>query len=55
MKTTKRTIASSAKTSSAYQRILADKRAMRDYFANIDPSVGPLTNDREGIQSVSVR
>lgn len=55
MQTTKRIISPSAKTSEAYQRILADKRAMRIHFASINPVAGVLSNDREGIQSVPVR
>jgi hypothetical protein len=55
MKTTKRTISSSAKTSPAYLQMLADKQAMRNHFASLTPVAGLFSNDSEGIQSVSVR
>lgn len=55
MKTTKRTIATSVKTSAVYQQILADKQALRDKCANMNPATGLFSNDTERFQSVSVR
>lgn len=55
MKTTKRIISSSAKNSPAYLQILADKQAMRNHFASMNPATGLFSNDSEGIRPVSVR
>lgn len=55
MKTTKRTIATSVKASAAYQQILADKQALREYCANMTPEAGLFGNDTERFQPVPVR
>jgi hypothetical protein len=49
MKVTKRAISASARNSQAYQQMLADKEALRNYCA------GLTVNDKSSLQSVSVR
>lgn len=49
MKTTKRIIAASAKTSAVYQRIMADKKALKEHCASLGTA---LTNDKKGTESV---
>ncbi|MEZ0610853.1 hypothetical protein ACAW74_20245 [Fibrella sp. WM1] len=52
MKTTKRTIAASAKTSAVFQRIIADKKALRERWATGGQAPTPLANGQSNAESL---
>lgn len=52
MKTTKRTIAASAKTSAVFQRIVADKKALRERWAAGSQAIPSFANGQPNAESL---